>query len=105
MQITIKSTLVLFFLILLSSCRRGPVEIRCGGAANYICPPGMFCSLIENCGGIDKDGICQPIPEDCPHDVTPVCGCDGVTYDNSCWAALKQRSIKYQGNCQNPASK
>jgi hypothetical protein len=46
------------------------------------CPDGMYCQAPNNgCGG----GYCAPAPTDCQPG-NPVCGCDGVTYDDHCEA-------------------
>lgn len=46
------------------------------------CPDGMFCQAPNNgCGG----GYCTAAPADCQPG-NPVCGCDGVTYDDHCEA-------------------
>ena len=50
------------------------------------CPDGMYCQAPNNgCGG----GFCSPAPADCQRGGNPVCGCDGVTYDDICdlWEA------------------
>lgn len=49
------------------------------------CPDGMYCQAPNNgCGG----GFCTAAPTDCQPG-NPVCGCDGVTYDDHCdaWQA------------------
>ena len=54
------------------------------------CPDGMYCQAPNNgCGG----GYCTAAPTDCQPGTTggdtPVCGCDGATYDTYCdaWQA------------------
>jgi hypothetical protein len=47
-------------------------------------------------------GECVFPPEICPHHVAPVCGCDGVTYTNSCMAGGARVSIAHAGACGEP---
>lgn len=54
---------------------------------------------VGQCGGV---GQCNPIVTSCPDTIEPVCGCDGVTYDNACFAQLSRASIDYVGTCVPP---
>lgn len=95
-------TILVLMLMLLSACD-APVKTRvivCGGPSNFNCPVWMYCELGEFCGGIDKEGICKPRPEYCEDNEAFVCGCDGTTYRNACWAAAKGKSIKTSGSCE-----
>ena len=50
------------------------------------CADGMYCQAPNNgCGA----GYCTAAPADCQRGGNPVCGCDGVTYDDICdlWEA------------------
>jgi hypothetical protein len=76
---------------------------RAGGG-----PPECFssddCQKFEYCakelGDCDGIGCCTPKPDICPEDYDPVCGCDGQTYVNSCFAAISGVALAYLGECQ-----
>jgi hypothetical protein len=35
----------------------------------------------------------------CGGELIPVCGCDGTSYTNTCWAAEAGQRIAHDGNC------
>jgi hypothetical protein len=66
--------------------------------SNVECTGVGYCAKANNdCDGL---GQCQPPPLACMPDWDPVCGCDGVTYDNACYAALDAENVDYSGECQ-----
>jgi hypothetical protein len=68
-----------------------------------VCTTNNDCSLKEFCltapGMCGTTGKCTPIPMLCPNIVARVCGCNGVTYTNYCYAHIARESIAHQGHC------
>jgi hypothetical protein len=76
----------------------------CGSRGQAQCGDGSFCNfpVAAACGSFDAPGVCEPIPEFCIEIFAPVCGCDGQTYDNSCFAAGAGVSVSAEGPCEPP---
>ncbi len=66
------------------------------------CSEGQFCSFVDEaaCGSVAA-GMCKAKPIGCDPDAPeePVCGCDGVTYENACKAAYHGTSVEHDGEC------
>ena len=53
----------------------------------------------DMCGATEVPGRCRVRPDTCADVLAPVCGCDGKTYGNSCYANSKGVSVKSNGKC------
>lgn len=78
-----------------------PATQACGGLLGLQCDAGELCDyeLEDICGAADQTGVCKPQPEFCAEIYSPVCGCDGVTYSNECFANAAGTSISAVGEC------
>lgn len=86
-------------------CPSGPVSAdadECGGPLGEACEAGYFCSfpMEAKCGAAGETGKCQLLPDRCNDRANPVCGCDGVTYSNSCSASQSAISVAAAGACE-----
>ena len=77
---------------------------NCGGFLGLQCAEDEFCSYTpeQMCGAADHLGECLTPPEACILLFDPVCGCDGQTYSNACFAAMAGTSVVHSGECSEP---
>ncbi|MFO0597851.1 MAG: hypothetical protein U0228_21295 [Myxococcaceae bacterium] len=70
-------------------------------ATSAACMAGQYCQK-DSCGA--ATGNCAQRPSACPSDGPPECGCDGVTYWNSCLreAAGVEAAVAEPGPCRQP---
>jgi hypothetical protein len=76
--------------------------------ANTDCPRGQYCFWeTGKCGSNNDIGVCRARAqaEDCLKikNSHQVCGCDGNTYSDECWASAVGQSLKSPGACTDGA--
>ena len=74
---------------------------------NNTCNGSKVCEYDDNCStnefcyknSVNSQGICMEKPEVCNEVYMPVCGFDGSTYSNSCFANGQGVNVAYSGEC------
>ena len=70
------------------------------------CTDSSQCQTTEYCrllfGSCSGEGTCTALPISCTNVYNPVCGCNGTTYPNSCYAARADMGIYSSGACPPP---
>lgn len=69
--------------------------ICCGTS---ICGFDSFCEA-EGCDTSSESSSCVEIPDSCAAVIEPVCGCDGITYNNDCERQREGVSKQADGAC------
>jgi len=76
-----------------------PPTLACGGGSALVCPDGTFCRAAVGSCDAGAGGECADRPPSCPAVTDPVCGCDGITYPNACFADAAGVTVSHTGAC------
>jgi hypothetical protein len=71
----------------------------CGGSSGTTCDAGQFCKLADGACSADAEGVCTDVPLICGPEFAPVCGCDGTTFSNACFADAAGVAVASTGAC------
>ncbi len=75
----------------------------CGGIVGSDCGDSAYCNYDDNlCGASNGLGTCESRPDLCQPVERPVCGCDGIVYDNECEAYVAGVDVSAQSGCATP---
>lgn len=82
------------------ACDADPEPRVCGTIVGLGCEKGEYCDFgVGQCNVADAAGVCRPVPQACKEIYDPVCGCNGKTYGNACFAAMAGAQIDHEGKC------
>ena len=77
--------------------------VFCAPQCPETCTTNQDCSALLYCAKQESDcsgtGICAARPDACIELIDTVCGCDGATYDNECYAEMEGVNIASHGEC------
>jgi len=80
---------------LLSTAAAQPSSKNCSATSD--CTSGYFCRKLTCFTSVGDCYLVRGVK--CISDYIPVCGCDGLTYRNSCFAYVANFNVDYQGEC------
>jgi hypothetical protein len=78
--------------------------VACRGLPPNSCEDDEYCAYLEGllCGALDAVSVCRPRPTGCDDYLAEVCGCDGKTYSNACYAHRAGVGLLYARACEAP---
>jgi hypothetical protein len=82
-----------------TACTCGTVQCAPPAGCSPRCGGRQYCAYADGTCGATGAGMCVTRPDACIDLFAPVCGCDGMTYSNSCDAAAAGQNVAFDGEC------
>jgi hypothetical protein len=73
----------------------------CSSAPLVSCPSNEVCDddTPNRCGAGYEPGHCIVLPQSCPPTSDPICGCNGIAYNNDCERQMARAQLDHTGAC------
>jgi len=104
-QTGVAATFLTLLALVVAACRHPSTDLpdaaaRACGLSDAACGADAYCAYTPRlCGKGKRAGVCTKKPLRCESPYSPVCGCDGHTYDSECAANAAGVDLSVNGGC------